>query len=75
VLAEFSTSNFADFDSRLPLIYVSNLGDSPQSIRWWSTEAAATHCVSGMNTRGRLRDLGKLFEMLLAGGTASGDWY
>jgi CubicO group peptidase (beta-lactamase class C family) len=64
-----SPSDFADFGSRLPMIYVSNLGDTPQPTHWWSTEAAATRCIPGVNTRGPLRDLGKLFEMLLSGGT------
>jgi CubicO group peptidase (beta-lactamase class C family) len=64
-----------DFDAygeRLPLIHVSNLGDTPQPTWFWSTRGATTHCIPGVNTRGPLSDLGRLLEMLLAAGVAPG---
>ncbi|WP_052489405.1 serine hydrolase domain-containing protein [Streptomyces sp. 150FB] len=64
-----------DYDAygdRLPLIHVSNLGDTPQPTYFWSTRAATTRRIPGVNTRGPLSDLGRLLEMLLAGGSAPG---
>ncbi|MFD5492525.1 serine hydrolase domain-containing protein [Streptomyces sp. GDS52] len=64
-----------DYDAygeRLPLIHVSNLGDTPQPTWFWSTRGATTHCIPGVNTRGPLSDLGRLLEMLLAAGAAPG---
>ncbi|MFC5719497.1 serine hydrolase domain-containing protein [Streptomyces gamaensis] len=63
---------FAAFGDRLPLIHVSNPGSGPQPTSWWSTEAATTRPIPGVNTRGPLRDLGRLFEMFLAAGDAPG---
>jgi CubicO group peptidase (beta-lactamase class C family) len=65
----------AEFDTlgeQLPLIHVSNLGRPPVATWWWSTQAATTRCIPGVNTRGPVRDQGRLLEMLLAGGAASG---
>jgi CubicO group peptidase (beta-lactamase class C family) len=56
----------------LPLIYVSNEDNPPQPTYWWSTQAATTRCIPGVNTRGPVRDLGRFLEMLLAGGAAPG---
>ena len=64
--------DYAAYGDRLPLIHVSNLGDVPQPTYFWSTRGATTRCVPGVNTRGPLSDLGRLFEMLLDGGTAPG---
>ncbi|MDJ0462531.1 serine hydrolase domain-containing protein [Streptomyces sp. H27-C3] len=64
-----------DYDAygdRLPLIHVSNLGDTPQPGYFWSTRGATTRCIPGVNTRGPLSNLGRLLEMLLAGGAAPG---
>ncbi|MER7486992.1 serine hydrolase domain-containing protein [Streptomyces sp. NPDC126497] len=61
-----------EFGDRLPLIHVSNLGDVPQPTYFWSTRGATTRCVPGVNTRGPLSDLGRLFEMLLDAGDAPG---
>jgi CubicO group peptidase (beta-lactamase class C family) len=65
----------AEFDmigDRLPLIHVSNLGRPQVPTWWWSTRAATTRCIPGVNTRGPVRDQGRLLEMLLAGGIAPG---
>jgi CubicO group peptidase (beta-lactamase class C family) len=64
--------DYAAYGDRLPLIHVSNLGDVPQPTYFWSTRGATTRCVPGVNTRGPLSDLGRLFEMLLDGGSAPG---
>ncbi|MET9801744.1 serine hydrolase domain-containing protein [Streptomyces sp. NPDC006368] len=64
--------DYAAYGDRLPLIHVSNLGDVPQPTYFWSTRGATTRCVPGVNTRGPLSDLGRLFEMLLNEGTAPG---
>ncbi|GFH38258.1 serine hydrolase domain-containing protein [Streptomyces pacificus] len=64
--------DYAAYGDRLPLIHVSNLGDVPQPTYFWSTRGATTRCVPGVNTRGPLSDLGRLFEMLLDGGAAPG---
>ncbi|MEV6668977.1 serine hydrolase domain-containing protein [Streptomyces sp. NPDC051162] len=63
---------FAAFGDELPLIHVSNPEGGPRPTHWWSTEAATTRCIPGVNTRGPLRDMGRLFEMLLRGGSAPG---
>ncbi|MEE1823078.1 serine hydrolase [Streptomyces sp. BE20] len=67
-----SPEDYDAYGDRLPLIHVSNLGDTPQPTYFWSTRGAATRCVPGVNTRGPLADLGLLLEMLLAGGAAPG---
>ncbi|MEV4505662.1 serine hydrolase domain-containing protein [Streptomyces klenkii] len=64
--------DFAAFGDRLPLIHVSNPGSAPQPTHWWSTEAATTRCIPGVNTRGPLSDLGRFLTMLLRGGDAPG---
>ncbi|MGK5547189.1 serine hydrolase domain-containing protein [Streptomyces sp. URMC 127] len=64
--------DFAAFGDRLPLIHVSNPGSAPQPTHWWSTEAATTRCIPGVNTRGPLSDLGRFLTMMLRGGDAPG---
>lgn len=61
----------ADFDEigdQLPLIHVGNPGSSCWPTYWWSTKAATTRCIPGVNTRGSMADLGRFYRMLLAGG-------
>ncbi|MFB7476421.1 serine hydrolase domain-containing protein [Kitasatospora sp. NPDC056184] len=67
-----SPEDYDAYGDRLPLIHVSNLGDTPQPTWFWSTRGATTRCVPGVNTRGPLADLGLLLEMLLADGAAAG---
>ncbi|WKU48902.1 serine hydrolase domain-containing protein [Streptomyces sp. VNUA116] len=64
--------DFTAFGDRLPLIHVSNPRSAPQPTHWWSTEAATTRCIPGVNTRGPLSDLGRFLAMLLRGGDAPG---
>jgi len=64
--------DFDAFGERLPLIHVANLGGPPVPTWWWSTREATTRCIPGVNTRGPLRDQGRLLEMLLAGGAGPG---
>jgi CubicO group peptidase (beta-lactamase class C family) len=71
-LVTLSDSDYDALAPELPLIYVSNEGNPPQPTSWWSTRAAVTRCIPGVNTRGPVRDIGRLLEMLLAGGTAPG---
>lgn len=64
-----------EFDAvgdRLPLIHVVNTSGPPVPTEWWSTRAAATVLIPGVNTRGPVRDQGRFLEVLLAGGRARG---
>ncbi|MFC9842337.1 serine hydrolase domain-containing protein [Streptomyces sp. NPDC060223] len=53
---------------RLPLIHIAGGGFPVQPTHWYATEAACTRPIFGLNMRGPVRDLGRFFEMLLAGG-------
>lgn len=58
---------------RLPLFYVTGNGLPAQPTHWWATRAGCTEPLYGVNTRGPIRDLGRLYEMLLAEGAVPGD--
>jgi CubicO group peptidase (beta-lactamase class C family) len=54
-----------------PANYVADSGHPPAPSHWVTTQAALTECVPGF-MRGTMADLGRLFEILLAGGTGPG---
>ncbi|ONI76215.1 hypothetical protein ALI144C_36705 [Actinosynnema sp. ALI-1.44] len=64
-----------DFDrvgGTLPVLYVNASGRPAQPTYWFSSRAATTCALPGVNTRGPMADLGRFLETLLAGGTAPG---
>lgn len=67
-----SAERFREIGDTLPVIYISAEGRPAQPTYWFSSEAASTCSLPGVNTRGPMADLGRLFEMLLAGGRAPG---
>jgi CubicO group peptidase (beta-lactamase class C family) len=64
----------AEYDAwgdQQPIIYVAGGGRPAQPAYWFSTRAALTECTPGF-MRGTMSDLGRFFEVLLAGGLAPG---
>jgi CubicO group peptidase (beta-lactamase class C family) len=61
-------AEFDEVGDRLPLIHVTNPDGRIVPTWWWSTRAAATRCIPGVNTRGPVRDQARMLEMLLADG-------
>jgi CubicO group peptidase (beta-lactamase class C family) len=53
---------------RLPLIHITGDGLPAQPTWWFATERSCTVPIHGLNMRGPVRDLGRFFETLLAGG-------
>ncbi|HEU5473541.1 MAG TPA: serine hydrolase domain-containing protein [Actinophytocola sp.] len=67
-----STADFARVGTTLPVLYI-NANAGPAAPTYWFSSAAATTCaLPGVNTRGPMSDLGRFMEMLLAGGRAPG---
>ncbi|WP_017624185.1 serine hydrolase domain-containing protein [Nocardiopsis chromatogenes] len=56
---------------RLPLIHITGGAFPAQATHWYATEAACTRPIHGLNMRGPVRDLGRLFEALSRGGAGS----
>ena len=69
---QLSGAEYRRLRDRLPLIWVSDGDGGMQPAAWFSTEHSATRCIPGINTRGTMADLGRFFEVLLAGGQAPG---
>ncbi|GAA4855850.1 hypothetical protein GCM10025787_44950 [Saccharopolyspora rosea] len=67
-----TAEEFGDVGETLPLVYISARGRPAQPTYWFSSEAATTCRLPGVNTRGPMADLGRFFEVLLAGGRAPG---
>lgn len=67
-----TADDFARIGATLPLLYITAAGRPAQPTYWFSSAAATTCALPGVNTRGPMADLGRFFEMLLAGGTAPG---
>jgi CubicO group peptidase (beta-lactamase class C family) len=56
----------------LPVFYISAAGRPAQPTLWFASQAATTCMLPGVNTRGPMADLGRFFELLLAGGRVPG---
>jgi CubicO group peptidase (beta-lactamase class C family) len=67
-----TSEEFQRVGETLPLIYISAAGRPQQPTYWFSTEGGTTCALPGVNTRGPMADLGRFFEVLLAGGQAPG---
>jgi CubicO group peptidase (beta-lactamase class C family) len=66
-----SDREYDELGDRLPLIHIAGDGRPAQPTWWFATRAGATECLPGVNVRGPMADLGRFFEMLLAGGLAA----
>jgi CubicO group peptidase (beta-lactamase class C family) len=64
--------DFTRIGDKLPLLYITAHDRPAQPTYWFSSRAATTCALPGVNTRGPMADLGRFLEMLLAGGTAGG---
>lgn len=64
--------DFTRIGDTLPLLHITADGRPAQPTYWFSSRAATTCALPGVNTRGPMADLGRFLEMLLAGGTAPG---
>ncbi|MDT8913512.1 serine hydrolase domain-containing protein [Amycolatopsis sp. PS_44_ISF1] len=64
----FDAAGYEADGATLPLIYVAGGALPPQPTWWFSTEGATTTVIPGLNIRGPMRDLGRLFEMLVRQG-------
>ncbi|MFC4472810.1 serine hydrolase domain-containing protein [Streptomyces xiangluensis] len=67
-----SPPEYREAADRLPLIHITGGGFPAQPTHWYATEAACTRPIPGLNMRGTMRDLGRFFTMLLAGGEGPG---
>lgn len=56
----------------LPLIHITGGAFPAEPTQWYATEASCTRPIPGLNMRGPVRDLGRFFETLLAGGQGPG---
>lgn len=67
-----SPLEYREAADRLPLIHITGGGFPAQPTHWYATEAACTRPIPRLNMRGPMRDLGRFFTMLLAGGEGPG---
>jgi CubicO group peptidase (beta-lactamase class C family) len=63
-----SDREYDELGDRLPFIHITGDGRPAQPTWWFATRAGATECLPGVNVRGPMADLGRFYEMLLAGG-------
>ncbi|GAA2346252.1 serine hydrolase domain-containing protein [Streptomyces violaceusniger] len=66
------TREYREVADRLPLIHIAGGGFPAQPTHWYATEASCTRPIPGLNIRGPMRDLGRFFGTLLAGGQGPG---
>lgn len=67
-----SAAQFRRAGATLPVIYITDAGRPAQPTYWFSSEGGTTCALPGVNTRGPMADLGRFFEVLLAGGRLPG---